>query len=471
MMLGSFPFPDFVPGVPLYEQLYRHVAAAIRSGELAPGEKLPSKRQLCATLGVSMSTVETAYSMLTAEGYLLSRPRSGYTVAQVIPLTLSAPAEAPPAEERAPSPWRYHFSTGAVDTSVFPFSSWARISKEAVYENPELLQRGHPQGDLPLRAALADLLSQYRGVRCHPDQIVLGAGADYLFSILLQLLPEHTHAALEDPGYPAAYATLRHHGRTAVPIPVDAEGMDPEALERSPATLCYVTPSHQFPLGVTMPVGRRSRLLQWAGAAENRYLIEDDYDSEFRYTSRPIPAMQGLDRQGKVVYLGTFSRSIAPAIRAAYMILPPALLSRYRAEFPSLASTVSRFEQESLRRFVVQGLYARHLRRVSNLYRRKCAILTDALSAIPGAVLSGHHAGLHFLLTVPGRTEEELVTAAAARSIRIHPLSQYCHSAPPLPSTVVLGFAGLTEEELAEAARELCAAFSQNFPRTAFPLL
>ena len=459
-MLGTFRFPDFIPGIPLYEQLYRHIAAAIQSGRLAPGEKLPSKRQLCATLGISMSTVETAYSMLTAEGYLLARPRSGYTVAPMIPLALSSPPAPDPAEETPSSPWAYNFSTGAVDTSVFPFSSWARISKEAVYENPDLLQRGHPQGDLPLRTALAEFLSQYRGVRCHPDQIVIGAGADYLLSILLQLLPDHTHVALEDPGYPAAYATVRHHGRTAVPIPVDGEGMDPHALESSPATLCYVTPSHQFPLGVTMPVGRRSRLLQWAGAADDRYLIEDDYDSEFRYASRPIPAMQGLDRQGRVVYLGTFSRSIAPAIRVAYMILPPALLSRYRTEFPSLASTVSRFEQESLRRFLVQGLYARHLRRVGNLYRRKCAILTEALSAIPGAAISGHHAGLHFLLTVPGRTEEELVSAAAQHSVRIHPLSQYCHAVPPLPSTVVLGYAGLTETELADAARELCAAFS-----------
>lgn len=457
-MNGSFPLPAFAPGVPLYEQLYRHVSAAIQSGQLTPGEKLPSKRQLCAMLGVSMSTVETAYSILVSEGYILSRPRSGYTVAQVIPLE-SCPSPAPvPAEETPlPSPWKYSFATGAVDTSVFPFSSWARITKEAVYENPELLQRGHPQGDLPLRTALADLLAQYRGVRCRPDQILVGAGADYLLSILLQLLPEHESVALEDPGYPVAYAAVRHLGRQAVPIPVDGEGMDPEALERSGAALAYVTPSHQFPLGVTMPAGRRSRLLQWACAGE-RYLIEDDYDSEFRYDSRPIPAMQGLDRQGRVVYLGTFSRSIAPAIRVAYMILPPALLERYRTSFPLAASTVSRFEQEGLRRFIVQGLYARHLRRVGNLYRKKCALLTQALSAIPGAALSGHQAGLHFLLTVPGVSEENLTARAAVRSVRVHPLSQYCHAVPPIPSTLVLGFAGLSEDELTEGARLLIEA-------------
>jgi GntR family transcriptional regulator/MocR family aminotransferase len=460
-MNASFPLPAFTRDTPLYDQLYRHIAAAIQSGAIATGEKLPSKRQLCELLGVSMSTVETAYALLTAEGYLIARPRSGYVAAQVAPLVSPSRRPEAVAEAPAPSPWKYSFATGAVDTSVFPFSSWARLTKEAVYQNPELLQRGHPQGDLPLRAALADFLAQYRGVSCHPDQIIVGAGADYLLSILLQLLPDHRDVALEDPGYPAAYATVLHHGRNAIPIPVDREGMDPEALERSGATLAYVTPSHQFPLGVTMPVGRRSRLLQWACAAPERYLIEDDYDSEFRHTSRPIPAMQGLDRQGRVVYLGTFSRSIAPAIRVAYLILPPALLERYRENFPLAASTVSRFEQESLRRFLVQGLYARHLRRVGNLYRRKCARLTEALSAIPGAKLTGEQAGLHFLLTVPGLSEEELVSRAAALSIRVHPLSQYCHAVPPLPSTLVLGYAGLGEDELIDAARLLAEAFSR----------
>jgi len=457
-MEHTIRLPVFREGSPLYEQLYRHLVEEIRRGHPAPGEKLPSKRRLCALLGVSMSTVDTACSMLSAEGYVISRPRSGYVVADLLPLTPSPSMDMPqPGPEL--SRWKYDCSTSAVDTSLFPFSSWARITKEAVYENPELLQRGHPQGDLPLRAALSDLLSQYRGVRCSPEQIIVGAGADYLLSLLIQLLPEHHAVALEDPGYPSAYATVTRHGRQAIPIPVDGEGMVPERLEQSGAKLAYVTPSHQFPMGVTMPVGRRSRLLHWAYGAEDRYLIEDDYDSEFRYTSRPIPAMQGLDRMGRVVYMGTLSRSIAPSIRVAYMILPPSLLDRYRAAFPHTACTVSRFEQESLRRFLVQGLYGRHLRRVGNLYRRKCAIFTEALSGIAGTSLSGQQAGLHFLLTLPGLSEEELVERAAARSVRVYPLSRFCRAVPPPPSTVVLGFAGLTEEELTETARLLKEAY------------
>ena len=456
----SFPLPVFGGDSPLYDQLYRHIAGAIQSGALAPGAKLPSKRRLCALAGVSMSTVETAYSLLAAEGYVLSKPRSGYVCAHLLLPASAAPAPVPEAPQSPDPPrWAYDCSTSAVDVSAFPFSSWARITKEAVYENPGLLQRGHPQGDWPLRAALAQLLAQYRGVRCSPEQVVVGAGADYLLSLLLQLLPEHRSLALEDPGYPAAYAAAALHGREPVPIPVDGQGMDRDALERSGAGLAYVTPSHQFPLGVTMPAGRRSRLLRWAAQQPDRFLIEDDYDSEFRYASRPIPAMQGLDRAGRVVYMGTFSRSIAPAIRVAYMILPPQLLERYRRTFSHGACTVSRFEQESLRRFIAQGLYGRHLRRTGNLYRRKCALLTQALSAIPGAAISGGDAGLHFLLTLPRYSEGELVERAAAQSVRVHPLSRYCHAVPPLPSTVVLGFAGLTGEELSGAAERLRAAW------------
>lgn len=459
-MDGSFPLPVFGGDAPLYDQLYRHIAGAIQSGALSPGARLPSKRRLCALAGVSMSTVETAYSLLAAEGYILAKPRSGYVCAH---LHLPAPGPAAVPEAPAPPPppqWAYDCSTSAVDVSVFPFSSWARITKEAVYENPGLLQRGHPQGDPPLRTALAQLLAQYRGVRCSPEQVVVGAGADYLLSLLLQLLRSQRTVALEDPGYPAAYTAAALHGREAVPIPVDGEGMDPDALAASGAGLAYVTPSHQFPLGVTMPAGRRSQLLRWAASAPDRWLIEDDYDSEFRWSSRPIPAMQGMDRVGRVVYMGTFSRSIAPAIRVAYMILPPALLERYRDTFSHGTCTVSRFEQESLRRFIVQGLYGRHLRRTGNLYRKKCALFTGALAEIPGASISGAEAGLHFLLTLPRYSEEELVKRAAEQSVRVHPLSRYCHAAPPRPSTVVLGFAGLSGEAIGQAAARLGEAWA-----------
>jgi len=451
---STIALPVLRDGAPLYEQLYRHLVREISSGKVPAGGKLPSKRKMCTLLGISMSTVDTAYSMLAAEGYVIVRPRSGYTVADLLPLT-PPPAADIPKQEPPAQKWRYDCSTSAVDTSLFPFSSWARITKEAVYENPDLLRRGHPQGDLPLRTALADLLAQYRGVRCSPDQIIVGAGADWLLSMVLQLLPEHRCIALEDPGYPAVYAAAKRLERKIVSVPVDDKGMSPKALEESGANLAYVTPSHQFPLGVTMPADRRSRLLHWAYSAPDRYIIEDDYDSEFRYTSRPIPALQGMDREGRVIYMGTFSRSIAPAIRMAFTVLPPALLKRWQSEFSHSACTVSRFEQEALRRFLVQGLYSRHLRRSINLYRRKCTVFTEELSKIEGITLSGQQAGLHFLVTLPHLTETELVERAEKAGIHVTPLSRYCHQSSPRPSTVVVGFAGLSEEELEQAAKLL----------------
>ena len=237
-----------------------------------------------------------------------------------------------------------------------------------------------------------------------------------------------------------------------------------DMMEQSEAVLAYVTPSHQFPLGVTMPVERRSRLLRWAAQREGRYVLEDDYDSEFRYASRPIPALQGLDAGGRVIYLGTFSRSIAPAIRVAYLILPPELLARYRQVFPQSACTVSRFEQETLRQFLVQGLYSRHLRRSGNRYRRKCSILTQALGRFPHLSLSGEGAGLHFLLTAPHLTEGEMVQRAARSGIRVSPLSRYCHQVSPPPSTVVVGYAGLPLEQLEACANLLGQALDPVTP-------
>jgi len=448
---------------PLYRQIYRHLAEEIKSGRLTAGERLPSKRQLCAHLDVSMSTVETAYEMLEAEGYITAKPRSGFAVCDVLPL--------PAVEEQAacmpalpPKPkrgrFRYAFSTGAVDTSVFPFSSWARIMKEAVYEHPELLQPGHPQGDLQLREVLAQFLHQYRGVNCHPEQIVIGAGLDYLLGLVMQLLPAGGGIALEDPGYPSAHATVERFGRIPLPLGVDGEGMRPDLLSEAAAVAALVTPSHQFPLGSTMPLSRRIQLLHWAGEREERWLLEDDYDSEFRYESRPIPAMQGLDKLGKVVYLGTFSRSIAPSIRVAYLILPPVLLERYYRVFERTSCTVSRFEQETLRRFLAGGGYSSHLRRMNHLYERRRSMVIGLLKeAFPDGEVTGIEAGLHFLFSLPRFPEQELKKRAAAADVEVHGLSEYCRNTCPMDSTLVLGFAGLDDGTAKDAVERLRAVW------------
>ncbi len=447
----------FQDKTPLYDQLYRYVVARIRSGELTEGERVPSKRALAEHLGVSLTTVEKAYGLLTAEGYLEALPRSGFRVASSL-AAIPAPAPRRMAVERRREALDECFSTAAVDTSVFPFSTWAKLSREAVYENPELLQRGEGQGDWPLRDALADFLHQYRGVDCTPEQVVLAAGLEGIMWILLQLLPRAVFG-LEDPGYGSLRRLLDNLGREWAPVAVDDRGVAIQALEASGADVAYVTPSHQFPLGITTPAGRRSELLRWAYARPGRYLIEDDYDAEFRYASRPIPAMQGMDVGGRVLYVGTFSRTIAPSIRMAYLILPPELLEVYHNRFGHASATVSRFEQEALCRFLTSGAYGRHLRRVGNLYRRRRDALCAALSG--WGEIRGAEAGLHLLFTLPGREESDLVARAAQAGYRVRGLGEYCMGPDPLPGTLTLGFAGLPEERAAKAVEELKRAFEQ----------
>lgn len=444
---------------PLYQQLYRALIVEILEGRLQEHEKLPSKRSLCTHLGISQNTVETAYALLVAEGYVQAKPRSGYYVCQIEQL--------PPVEEQpydmvpqAAQSYRYAFSTNAVDTSVFPYASWARIMKETVYQNPALLNAGDKQGDLVLREALCKFLHEYRGVKCSPMQIVVGAGMEYLLDLLIQLFDKNKRFALENPGYRATYRTIQNNGQKIVPIALDQEGMRMDLLTAAETDIAYVTPSHQFPTGVMMPISRRMQLLKWANTQRGRYIIEDDYDSEFRYDTHPIPAMQGLDKNEKVIYMGTFSRSIAPSIRVAYMVLPPHLLENYLHRFAFSSSTVSRFEQQTLARFLDNGLYARHLRRMGNLYKKRRNVLYTQLQTIPGATIAGAQAGLHMVLMLPGRTETELVQAACAQRIKVHGLSEYYVGRQPESGTLVLGYAGLQEHELVEAVGLLKAAWT-----------
>lgn len=473
---------------PMYDQLYAAVAAAIREGALRCGEKLPSKRELCAQLGVSRATVETAYELLCAEGYVDARPRSGYYVEDYLTVpTVGTSIACPAGQGTVPNcsagnlpanqvrysdrfrqrdlrgvedaaPYGSLLSTSAVDVSAFPYASWAKLYKEVVYNSPELLQRGEPQGEPALREALARLLSEYRGVRCASEQVVVGSGMETLMGQLITLFGPDAVYAMEDPGYPAMERSLSARGRAIRWVPMDGSGMDAEALEAGGATVAYLTPSHQFPLGITMPASRRSQLLHWAAAGE-RWIIEDDYDSEFRYGGRPISSMQGMDRHGRVIYAGTFSRSLAPAIRLAYMVLPGALLPRWQALYGRQQPTVSRYEQTVMARFLAEGYYGRYLRRVGKLYADRRAALLTALGEIPGLEVSGADGGIHFLLRLPRHSEGELLRRAAEAGLPLRGLSEFCHRVSPPASTLVLGFGGLPTERVGEVAERLRAAW------------
>ena len=453
---------------PLYQQLYAALAAKIRSGALRPGDKLPGKRSLAGQLAVAINTVDTAYQMLVAEGYLEARPKSGFYVLEYTDLLISE--EEPPlsrCEPAAPEKPLFDLSTGSVDTALFPFRTWGRIQKEVLYANPELLSHGHRQGDEDLRQAIAEYLHAYRGVVCEPEQLVVGAGVEYLLGLLAQLLRGST-AAVENPGYERSRAILENNGVPCRCISIDNGGLCLAELEQSGANLCYVTPSHHFPTGVTMPAGRRSQLLHWAAQHPDRYILEDDYDAEFRFDMRPIPSLQGMaGKKGPVVYLCTFSKSLAPSIRIACMVLPPQLLARYRETFGSYANTVSRFEQQTLRRFLTEGYFTRHLARMRNTYKSRMTRLANALEEAFGCdrtEVRGRHTGLHLLLTLrDGPGEEKMILAAAEQGVRLRGLSEYYMegSAACPENTVVLGYASLSDEAIENVVAALKTAWDQ----------
>ncbi|MDE7261310.1 MAG: PLP-dependent aminotransferase family protein [Oscillospiraceae bacterium] len=456
---------------PLYQQLYDSLTDQIRSGRLKSGDRLPGKRSLASQLSVAVNTVDTAYQMLVAEGYLEARAKSGFFVLEytdMLPQAASRPSpvdrSARPAEGTMPDPRpRFDLSTGAVDTELFPFRTWGRIQKELLYSGSGLLSHGHRQGDPELRRELEAYLRAYRGVVCSPEQIVVGAGMEYLLGLVATLLRGST-AAIENPGYDRPRAILENSGIACRYVDIDRAGLDPAQLEASGADLCYVTPSHHFPTGVTMTAGRRAQLLHWAARQPGRYILEDDYDAEFRFDMRPIPSLQGMaGPDGPVVYLCTFSKSLAPSIRIACMVLPWTLLERYREMFGSYASTVSRFEQQTLRLFLEEGYFPRHLARMRAAYKGRMERLAAALEeGFESIRLTGRHTGLHLLVTLPdGPGEGRMIEAAAEEGVKLRGLSEYYmenREACP-PNTIVLGYASLRNEEIPELVAALRRAW------------
>ena len=442
--------------MPLYEQLYEHITEELRAGRLREGERLPSKKALAAHLQISRNTVETAYAMLCQEGYAVSKPRSGTFAARVEPLFYSAaPAPLPPEPARPRPP--YDFATNTVDAASFPFRSWAKLGKEVLYNGEELLSAGDSQGDARLRAALAKYLREFRAVDCEAGQIVIGAGMEYLLMLLCRLLPPGLSFAVEDPGYPRTASVLAGSGRELCYLPLDEEGLLPGTLARSGAQVACVTPSHQFPTGAVMPVPRRIALLKWANDGASRYVVEDDYNSEFNFAGRPIPALQGMDSR-RVIYMSTFSRVLAPSIRIAYMVLPWELLAETRELLRSYSSTVSRFEQNTLAAFIEGGYLTRHLSRMKTLYRRRrdalLALLAPFVKA-EGLTISGGGAGLHLLLRGEPAQIEAIKARAEAKGVRVAGMNDYRFRADGPEDTLLLGYAGMDEERLAEAVRLL----------------
>ena len=459
-------------GACLYQQIYDHVKGEIKEGKLLAGEKLPSTRFLAEYLQVARSTVDYAYAQLLDEGYIESKPYRGYYVCSMEGMvslegrpSCKTPWEGAGISEKTAREREFQidFSPYDIDMSGFPFHVWKKITKNIVsYANSDLFARGESQGDYGLRLTISRYLHSSRGVNCRPEQIIVGAGNDYLLMLLEKVLGRHVRIAMENPTYKRSYQIFRSFAYTIVPVDMDQWGMEAGKLAVEDVGAAYVMPSHQFPMGTVMPIRRRMELLKWAAEGPDRYLIEDDYDSEFRYRGKPIPALQASDEQGKVIYMGTFSKAIAPAIRISFMVLPEPLLEKYQRDCGFYSCTVSRIDQSILNEFIREGYFERHLNKMRKIYRAKHELLIECLQPLSRRFsLSGENAGLHLLLTSKsGLSEKELVQGAAKAGIRVYGLSESMMEEKADSSTVLLGFGGLTEEEIRQGTELLRKAWS-----------
>lgn len=411
-----------------YDYLYRCLKEDILSGRLAAGEKLPSKRMLAAHLNTAVATVENAYAQLLAEGYLFSREKRGYFVSKVDTRPATAqprPLPQPQSEER----WLLDLTAGG-GAEGFPFSVWARLTRRVLTEQGERLLRAIPHSGVPeLRQAISRHLYRFRGIQADPEQIVVGAGTEYLYNLTVQLLGRELLYGLEDPGYSKAEHIYALNGAACCSLPVDKQGVPVEALEAGGCQVLHISPNHQFPTGVVTPIARRQGVLRWAQAAEERYVIEDDYDSEFRFTGRPIPALRSIDPGEKVIYINTFSRTLAPSLRISYMVLPRPLLERYQRRLGFYSCTVPSIEQYTLAQFLEEGRFDAHVNRMRIFYRNRRDQVIAAIQASPLAdrcrVLR-EDAGLHFLLELDTDLEDAVLAGLAReQGIRLSFLTDY----------------------------------------------
>ena len=495
---------------PLYEELYRYIRQDILGGNISPGDRLPSKRSLAKNLSISTITVEHAYNLLLDEGYICSIPRKGYYAADLTQNTgygmAALPADSPagdfcPEKPDASEPdgtdgtaaCFADFTAGRTNPDRFPLSTWARLLREIIHDRKnELMINSPPGGIAELREAICGYLYQFRGIRVHPDQIIVGAGTEYLYSLLIQLLGRDRIYALETPGYPKIPKIYRKNGAVCRYIPMDRHGVSIGSLASSDADITQRSTVHHFPTGIVTSVRRRYELLSWASESGRRYIIEDDYDSEFRLSGRPIPSMQSIDPIEKVIYINTFTKSLASTVRISYMILPPHLMKKFRSELGFYSCTVSNFEQYTLARFLKEGYFEKHINRMRKYYRNQRDTILRCIRRDPlasGMKITGEDAGLHFLLHVPSPfSDEGLVRRAGRLGILISALSQYdfsprgsgCRQAEDSgfrPETekngnsekihpLVISYSGVPPEILPEAVRRLIRALCR--PRNRF---
>jgi len=453
--------------IPLYVQLYDHFKNEIISGRLEPHVRLPSIRQLAEGLNMSRTTIESAYNQLWVEGYIYSVPKVGYFISAIEankfsgdnydnPCTGGARQEK---EERV----KYDFGSDHIDKDSFDFLVWKKYINRALKDNDKFFSYGSYQGEFELRKEITRYLSASRGVICGPDQVIIGAGVQNLLSILCGILKKsYDSIGFEEPGFKKGQRIFKDHDFKITPIRLEKDGIDIKMLAASDTKVVYVSPSHQFPTGSTMPVGKRVQLLNWAHVKEG-LIIEDDYDSELRYFGRPIPSLQGLNKGANVIYLGSFSKILLPSLRISYMVLPASLLEIAKIELTQYNQTSSKIEQIALSLFMKDGMLEKHVRKLRKIYARKNQALTESIQTImkDKVEIMGNETGLHILLEVKtGLSAEQLERLAEEAGVKVVPVSHYfIEKNDNKHPHVLLSYGGITAENIGPAVRLLQQAW------------
>jgi GntR family transcriptional regulator/MocR family aminotransferase len=446
--------------IPLYQQLYECIKADISNGKLKINEKMPSKRALADNLGVSTITVENAYGQLIGEGYMYALPKRGYYISDISDLRVTAaPAKKKLNIEknRKPEDYWYDFSSNKTEKADFPFSVWAKLMREAIsLREKELLTVSPCEGVEELREAIAEHLHSFRGMNVDPNQIVVGAGTEYLYSLLIKLLGKDKVYCVENPGYKKLRSVYESNGAECRFVNLDDYGMNVDELKTSGANVAHISPNHHFPTGITMPISRRYELLAWSNEENGRYIIEDDYDSEFRLNGKPIPPLQSIDACEKVIYMNTFSKSLTSTIRISYMVLPEHLANIFFERLSFYASTVSTFEQYTLAAFISQGYFEKHINRMKLRYAKKRArvlkIIRNVFTPEECRIIengSGLHLVLEFNTAMPDR---ELQRRLRERKIKIASITDYyMDDAIRDKHQFILNYSSLNMDKLEEA--------------------
>lgn len=468
---------------PLYKQIYDQIRNAIISGALSEGDRLTSIRNLAHELGVSHTTIEQAYLQLATEGFVSNIPRSGYRVCRIDAefmaldrnVDASAIAQARNArnhdaffaENESGGRVRYNFSYANLQPDSFPANTWRKLMNEVLYQThcPEMARYGNTNETNAINRVLAKNAACTRDVHCLPEQVIIQAGTDSALTTILQLFDRDTDViGMEEPGYATMHETARRLGFRMVPLPSD-QGTEAflAALRKHRPSIVFTTPSHQFPTGKLLSLNARTRLLKWA-EENNSYIIEDDSCNEFRYSTRPIPSLQSLDAYGRVIYLCNVSKVLSPALRIAYMVLPPTLLSRYWDVFNYAHQTVSWLEQEVLARFIEAGHWDAHVRKTARGNHRRHDELIDCLERQFGGMIdiAGKDTGMHLYLTVHnGMSQAELLSSAYAVGVQVYGTSRMWFSQPAPENKIIMGFSAIADEDIAPGVAALASAWLQ----------